>query len=77
MAMNGKSGLLKTFVRGEGSYLYDSEGKKFLDFVAGFGDPEPAGHNHPAVADAVTSAVREQAPGIHAHGRQSVYVRPG
>jgi 3-acetyloctanal aminotransferase len=63
MAMNGKSGLLKTFVRGEGSYLYDSDGKKYLDFVAGFGALN-LGHNHPAVADAVTSAIREQAPGF-------------
>jgi acetylornithine/succinyldiaminopimelate/putrescine aminotransferase/predicted amino acid dehydrogenase len=63
MAMNGKSGLLKTFVRGEGAYLFDAEGKKYLDFVAGFGSLN-LGHNHPAVAEAVTSAVRDQAPGF-------------
>ncbi len=63
MAMNGKSGLLKTFVRGEGAYLFDADGKKYLDFVAGFGSLN-LGHNHPAVAEAVTSAVRDQAPGF-------------
>ena len=63
MAMNGKSGLLKTFVRGEGAYLIDAEGKKYLDFVAGFGSLN-LGHNHPAVAEAVTSAIRDQAPGF-------------
>jgi 3-acetyloctanal aminotransferase len=63
MAMNGKSGLLKTFVRGEGAYLFDADGKKFLDFVAGFGALN-LGHNHPAVAESVMTAVREQAPGF-------------
>jgi acetylornithine/succinyldiaminopimelate/putrescine aminotransferase/predicted amino acid dehydrogenase len=63
MAMNGKSGLLKTFVRGEGEYLFDAEGKKYLDFVAGFGSLN-LGHNHPTVVEAVTTAIREQAPGF-------------
>ena len=63
MAMNGKSGLLKTFVRGEGAYLFDAEGKKYLDFVAGFGSLN-LGHNHPAVAEAITAAIRDQAPGF-------------
>jgi putrescine aminotransferase len=63
MAMNGKSGLLKTFVRGDGAYLFDADGKRYLDFVAGFGALN-LGHNHPAVAEAVTTAVREQAPGF-------------
>lgn len=63
MAMNGKSGLLKTFVRGEGNYLFDADGKKYLDFVAGFGALN-LGHNHPRVSEAVTAAVREQAPGF-------------
>ncbi|HEV3303698.1 MAG TPA: aminotransferase class III-fold pyridoxal phosphate-dependent enzyme [Planctomycetaceae bacterium] len=63
MAMNGASGLLETFVRGEGEYLYDAAGKKYLDFVAGFGSLN-FGHNHPAVAAAVNTAIREQAPGF-------------
>jgi 3-acetyloctanal aminotransferase len=63
MAMNAGSGLVKTFVRGEGAYLFDAEGHAFLDFVAGFGSLN-LGHNHPAVAAAVTSAIQEQAPGF-------------
>jgi acetylornithine/succinyldiaminopimelate/putrescine aminotransferase/predicted amino acid dehydrogenase len=63
MAMNGTSGLFETFVRGEGEYLYDTAGKKYLDFVAGFGSLN-FGHNHPAVAEAVSTAIREQAPGF-------------
>ena len=63
MAMNGGSGLIETFVRGEGEYLYDAAGKKYLDFVAGFGSLN-FGHNHPAIAAAVNTAIREQAPGF-------------
>jgi 3-acetyloctanal aminotransferase len=63
MAMNGASGLLETFVRGEGEYLYDANGKKYLDCVAGFGSVN-FGHNHPAIAAAVSTALREQAPGF-------------
>jgi acetylornithine/succinyldiaminopimelate/putrescine aminotransferase/predicted amino acid dehydrogenase len=63
MAMNGSSGLLETFVRGEGEYLYDAAGKKYLDFVAGFGSLN-LGHNHPAIVSAVNTAIREQAPGF-------------
>jgi acetylornithine/succinyldiaminopimelate/putrescine aminotransferase/predicted amino acid dehydrogenase len=63
MAMSGASGLIETFVRGEGEYLYDAAGKKYLDLVAGFGSVN-FGHNHPAIAAAVTTAILEQAPGF-------------
>lgn len=62
-SISGKSGFLKTFVRGEGSYVWDAEGKRYLDFVAGFGSLN-LGHNHPAVVEAVTKAMREGAPGF-------------
>ena len=71
MAMNGKSGgCSKRSMRGEGAYLIDAEGKKYLDFVAGFGSLN-LGHNHPAVVEAVADALHEQAP-AHTDGRQSV-----
>lgn len=41
-----------TFVRGEGSYLYDDEGKKYLDFSAGLVSTN-LGHGHPAVVRAI------------------------
>jgi acetylornithine/N-succinyldiaminopimelate aminotransferase len=43
-------------VRGEGCYLWDADGKRYLDFVAGLAVCN-LGHAHPAV----TEAIREQA----------------
>jgi predicted acetylornithine/succinylornithine family transaminase len=45
------------FVRGEGSLLYDSEGKWYLDFLAGLAVVS-LGHAHPAVADALADQAR-------------------
>ncbi|MFT3862834.1 MAG: acetylornithine/succinylornithine family transaminase [Solirubrobacterales bacterium] len=41
------------FVRGEGVYLYDAEGRRYLDFLAGISVCS-IGHCHPAVVAAVT-----------------------
>jgi acetylornithine/N-succinyldiaminopimelate aminotransferase len=41
------------FVRGEGLYLYDADGKEYLDFLAGISVCS-LGHCHPAVVAAVT-----------------------
>jgi 4-aminobutyrate aminotransferase/(S)-3-amino-2-methylpropionate transaminase len=38
--------------RAEGTYLWDTEGNRFLDFVGGIG-VQNVGHNHPKVIDAV------------------------
>ncbi len=46
-----------TFVRGEGSYLWDTEGRRYLDFLSGLAVTS-LGHAHPAVADAVCGAAR-------------------
>ena len=46
-----------TFVRGEGSYLWDAEGRRYLDFLSGLAVTS-LGHAHPAVADAVCGAAR-------------------
>lgn len=40
------------FVRGEGAYLWDTEGKRYTDFVSGLG-AVVAGHAHPDIAAAV------------------------
>ncbi len=44
------------FVRGEGARLYDSDGKRYLDFFAGL-SVHNAGHCHPRIVE----AIREQA----------------
>ncbi|MET0911919.1 MAG: acetylornithine/succinylornithine family transaminase, partial [Acidimicrobiales bacterium] len=41
-----------TFVRGRGSELWDTEGKRYLDFLSGLAVTS-LGHAHPEVADAV------------------------
>ena len=42
-------------VRGEGSHLWDADGKKYIDLFAGFGGTI-LGHAYPAVADALQPA---------------------
>ena len=54
--MNTYGSLDITFERGEGCYLWDSEGRQYLDALAGIAVCG-LGHAHPAVA----SAVAEQA----------------
>lgn len=41
-----------TFVRGEGAYIYDAEGRRYIDYHAAF-SPHFLGHNDPHVRDAV------------------------
>lgn len=41
-----------TFVRGEGSWLWDDSGRKYLDFLSGLAVTS-LGHAHPVVADAI------------------------
>ncbi|MCL2003381.1 MAG: acetylornithine/succinylornithine family transaminase [Oscillospiraceae bacterium] len=59
------------FVRGEGSYLYDAEGRKYLDFSSGLGAVS-IGHAHPQWV----KAVAEQA-GTLAHTSNLYYTEPG
>ncbi len=46
-----------TFVRGEGTYLYDVDGRRYLDFLSGLAVTS-LGHAHPVVADAVAEQAR-------------------
>ncbi len=46
-----------TFVRGEGSWLFDTEGRRYLDFLSGLAVTS-LGHAHPAVAEAVSEQAR-------------------
>jgi acetylornithine/N-succinyldiaminopimelate aminotransferase len=47
-----------TLVNGEGSYVWDETGRKYLDFVAGWA-VNSLGHCHPAVVEAVRRQVGE------------------
>jgi acetylornithine/N-succinyldiaminopimelate aminotransferase len=46
-----------TFVRGQGTELWDTEGRRYLDFLSGLGVAS-LGHAHPAVAEAVATQAR-------------------
>src|SRR3954453_18970373 len=56
--------------RGEGSYLWDTDGKRYLDLFAGFGGAI-LGHCHPALV----AAVREQASKLW-HVGNTFYTEP-
>ncbi len=43
--------------RAEGAYLYDSEGKRYIDYVLSWG-PMILGHAHPAIMNAVTEKLK-------------------
>ena len=46
-----------TFVRGRGTELWDSEGKRYLDFLSGL-SVTSLGHAHPDVAEAIATQAR-------------------
>jgi len=48
-------------VRGKGAHVWDADGRRYLDFVGGFG-PHILGHAHPVVVRAVSSAARNGGP---------------
>ncbi len=58
-----EAGIGATFVRGEGCYLWDDKGRKYLDFVAGFGSVN-LGHNHPRIIAALQETLSRQVPGF-------------
>lgn len=45
-------GFNRNYVRGEGNYLWDEKGQKYLDFVSGFGMFN-MGRNHPVVKETI------------------------
>jgi len=51
-AFRSVGGTPRFFVRGEGAYLWDADGTRFLDYVGSWG-PAIVGHAHPAVVRAV------------------------
>ncbi len=50
---NRQPGLTPCFVKGEGSYLWDNSGKKYLDFLGGLA-VNVIGHCNPAVVEAIS-----------------------
>jgi putrescine aminotransferase len=50
-------GFTRQFVRGDGLYIWDEDGNKYLDLVGGYGSLN-LGHNHPKVLEAVNKVSR-------------------
>src|ERR1700722_6751331 len=56
-------GFDKQYVRGEGSYLYDGEGKRYLDLLTGWG-VFALGRNHPKVKAILEQVLSRQMPNL-------------
>lgn len=56
--MNTYGRLPVTFSRGEGAYLYDSDGRQYLDALSGLG-VNALGHAHPAVSAAIKNQAEQ------------------
>lgn len=54
-AFQAVGGTPRFMVRGDGPYLYDADGRQYVDLVCSWG-PLILGHAHPAVVEAVTAA---------------------
>ena len=52
-------GMAPRFItRADGAYLWDEDGRKYLDYVGSWG-PMILGHNHPVIREAVEKAVKD------------------
>jgi ornithine--oxo-acid transaminase len=56
-------GFDRYYVKGEGAYLYDIEGKRYLDFLAGFG-VFALGRSHPVLKQALHDAIDADLPNL-------------
>ncbi len=57
-AFRAVGGTPRFIVRGDGPYIFDAEGKRYIDYIGSWG-PMILGHRHPAVQAAVHAAVEE------------------
>ncbi|MBV8890921.1 MAG: aminotransferase class III-fold pyridoxal phosphate-dependent enzyme, partial [Acidobacteria bacterium] len=48
------------FIKGQGAYIWDADGNKYIDYHAAFA-PHLLGHNDPYVTEAVISVLRRAA----------------
>src|SRR5215203_1476167 len=57
-AFRAVGGTPRFIVRGDGPYIFDAEGQRYIDYIGSWG-PMILGHRHPAVEEAVHRAVDE------------------
>ena len=56
-AFKAVGGTPRFMERAEGAYLFDADGKRYIDYVLSWG-PMIMGHNHPRVREAVVEAAK-------------------
>jgi ornithine--oxo-acid transaminase len=56
-------GFDRFYERGEGCYLYDAEGQRYLDLLSGFG-VFALGRSHPVIKDALAQALEADLPNM-------------
>jgi len=59
MKLLGVLGYGRVFTRAEGSYVWDDQGRRYLDLLAGFGSAN-IGHNHPRLISRLRTFLDEQ-----------------
>ena len=57
-AFRAVGGTPRFIARAQGPYIYDAEGKRYIDYIGSWG-PMILGHGHPAVLDAVLKAAAD------------------
>jgi len=57
-AFRAVGGTPRFITRGDGAYIFDAEGQRYIDYIGSWG-PMILGHGHPAVLEAVTKAAQE------------------
>jgi len=57
-AFRAVGGTPRFITHGEGAYIYDADGKRYVDYIGSWG-PMILGHGHPAVLEAVQKAALE------------------
>lgn len=57
-AFRAVGGTPRFISRGDGAYIWDTEGQRYIDYIGSWG-PMILGHGHPAVLDAVLGAARD------------------
>lgn len=57
-AFRAVGGTPRFIKRGDGAYIYDADGQRYIDYIGSWG-PMILGHGHPAVLEAVTKAAQE------------------
>ena len=68
-AFRSVGGTPRFFARGEGAYLWDADGKRYIDYVGSWG-PAILGHAHPEVVRAVQETARNGVVLRRADGRR-------